>query len=235
MIRRLLVSRSASMLGGALLTRLSLTHRPRRSALPTLDQKAKSIDELTAHVLNHRIRVDALAILNERPASAIEIAQMIGEPLGKVSNHLKELLKAGCIELLKTERRRGATETTYRASLRPHIGDDAWARLSRAARSEISALVFQAIVAEGLGAMRAGTFDARRDRHLSWRVVQVDEAGWGEIRDHKAQSLTAIEDIECRSVERSLESGEETFSVIVAAMAFERGQRWRSPRRRLTG
>jgi hypothetical protein len=78
-------------------------------------------------------------------------------------------------------------------------------------------------MAERLGAMRAGTFDARKDRHLSWKIVNVDEEGWTEIRDHKAESLREIERIEGRASQRIVEWGEDSVSVIVAAMAFERG------------
>jgi DNA-binding transcriptional ArsR family regulator len=192
--------------------------------------KPKSVDELVAYVVQHPIRVDALAILNERVASPSEIARQIGVGLGKVGNHVKALYDAGCIELVRTDTNRGAIEHFYRASLRPHISDAEWAKLSKSARREISALVFQAVVAEALGALRAGKFDSRLNRHLSWRIMNLDEEGWAELTTEKAESLERIEAIQARADARMVEAGEIGFSAITASMAFERARPGRSPR-----
>lgn len=190
--------------------------------MPKTDLKTKGLDELIAYVVKHPIRVDALAIFNEQTASTAEVAEIMGLPVGKVSHHIKDLFDAGCIEVVRTEQRRGAQERYYCASLRPNISDAVWGRMSRSDRSEISGLVFQAIMAEGLGALRVGTFDSRENRHLSWRVLNLDEEGWRELVGEKAESLEEIESIQARAYRRMAESGGEGFSVIAAAMAFER-------------
>lgn len=192
--------------------------------------KSRSVDELITFVVKHPIRVDALAILNERTASANEIARQLGVDLHKVSNHVTALAEAGCIELVKTEQKRGALQHFYRASMRANISDKEWAKLSEPARREISALVFQTIVAEGLGALRAGTFDSRADRHLSWRVMNLDEAGWEELVLEKAQSMERTEEIQARVDGRLAESGGQGFSAIDAALVFERARPGRSTR-----
>lgn len=192
--------------------------------------KTRSIDELVAFVIQHPIRIDALSVLNERVASPSEIAKLCDADLNKVGNHVRALADAGCIEEVKTEIKRGAVEHFYRASLRPHIGDAEWALLSEPARLEISGLVFQAIIAEGLGALRAGTFDARVDRHLSWSMLTLDDEGWSELTTEQAESLERIEAIQARSYERMVHSKEEGTDVIAAAMSFERAVPGRSPR-----
>jgi DNA-binding transcriptional ArsR family regulator len=188
----------------------------------------KGVDELVVFVVKHPIRVDALAILNEREASPSEIARQIGEDLKKVGNHVKALYDHGCIERVRTEKKRGAFEHFYRASLRPHIGDDEWAHLSPEARHEISALVFQAVVAEALAAFRTGTFDIRLDRHLSWRAMKLDEEGWAELMEELKESLRRIEEIATRADERLCRSGESGFPAIAAALGFERSMPGRS-------
>jgi hypothetical protein len=192
--------------------------------------QTKSIDELVAFVIQHPIRVDALSILNERVASPSEIAKLCGGNLNKVGNHVRALAEAGCIEEVRTEVKRGAVEHFYRASLRPHIGDAEWAQLPEPARREISGLVFQAVIAEGLGALRAGTFDSRTDRHLSWSMLTLDGEGWTELTTEQAESLERIEAIQARSYERMVHSKEEGVGVIAAAMSFERAVPGRSPR-----
>jgi DNA-binding transcriptional ArsR family regulator len=192
--------------------------------------KPKGVDELVVFVVQHPIRVDALQILNEREASAVEIARLIGEDMKKVGNHVKALAEHGCIELVRTEKKRGAEEHFYRASLRPYIGDSEWAQLTPQARHEISALMFQAIVAEALAAFRTGKFDSRLDRHVSWQPLKLDEQGWGELMQELNESLERIEAIRVAAEERLAESGENGFQAIAAALAFERGLIDRSDR-----
>lgn len=192
--------------------------------------KSKSVDELITFVVKHPIRVDALAILNERVASPNEIARQLRVELNKVSNHITALAEAGCIELVRTEQKRGAVQNFYRASIRANISAEEWAKLSESARQEISALVFQAIVAEGLGALRAGTFDSHGDRHLSWRVMNLDEEGWEELVLEKAESMERIEQIQARVDARLAEGGGPGFSAIEAALLFERARPGRSTR-----
>jgi len=196
--------------------------------------KPKSVDELVVFVVQHPVRVDALAILNEREASPAQIARTIGEDLNKVGNHVKALYEHGCIELVRTAKKRGAEEHFYRASLRPYIGDAEWAQLSPEARHEISALMFQAIVAEALAAFRAGKFDARLDRHVSWRAMTLDEQGWRELMQELGDSLHRIEAIAVAAEERLCETGERGFPAIAAALGFERAAPERSPGPRFT-
>jgi DNA-binding transcriptional ArsR family regulator len=190
--------------------------------------KPKRVDELVVFVVQHPIRVDALAILNEREASPVEIARQIGEDLNKVGNHIKALYEHGCVELVRTAKKRGAEEHFYRASLRPYIGDEEWAQLSPEVRHEISALMFQAIVAEALAAFRAGKFDARLDRHVSWRAMKLDEQGWRNLMQELSESLNRIEAIAVAAEERLCETGEKGFPAIAAALGFERAMPGRS-------
>jgi DNA-binding transcriptional ArsR family regulator len=193
--------------------------------------KPKSVDELVVFVVQHPIRVDALQILNEGEASAAQIARQTGEDMKKVGHHVKALADAGCIELVRIEKNRGAEEHFYVASLRPCIGDEEWALLPPKARHEISALMFQAIVAEALAAFRNGTFDSRLDRHVSWQPLKLDDAGWSELMEELKASLERIEGIRTRAEERLIANDEKGFPAIAAALGFERGivGRSRSP------
>jgi hypothetical protein len=48
-------------------------------------------------------------------ASPNKLSELGDHPLGNVSYHVKELVKTGMVELVKTEPRRGAVEHFYRA------------------------------------------------------------------------------------------------------------------------
>lgn len=192
--------------------------------------KTRRLDEQILHVVGHEIRIEALAILCERVSSPNEIALETRRDLSQVSYHVKELEIAGAVELVETKQVRGAVQHFYRATLRPNIPDEEWAVLSEGTRHKLSALVFQAVVAEGLGAIRAGTFDSRLNRHLGWRVVNVDEKGFDELVAHEAMSLEVADRAEARSCTRLQKSGQTGFSAIIASMVYERAQPKRSPR-----
>jgi len=210
------------MLNAATNKRQSLSGEERQLATPT--SKTRTLDEQILYVVGHEIRIEALAILCERVSSPNEIALETGQDLSQVSYHVKELERANAVELIETKPVRGTVEHFYRATLRPNIPDEEWAALSEETRYELTALVFQAIVAEGLGAIRARTFDSRLNRHLGWRVVRVDEEGFSELVAHEAEGLDVADRAEARSSERLQKADEAGFSVILASMVYERAR-----------
>jgi predicted transcriptional regulator len=186
--------------------------------------QTRSIEEAVAYAVGHRIRIDALSILNEGKASPNEIAKIIDEGVSKVGHHVKELFESGCIEFVGTAQRRGATEHYYRAIERPFISDEEARELPEETKREFAALILQAIMAEGLAALRAGKMDADDDVWMSWRSVCLDEQGRREVADEQAESYARIEGIEARSAARLVESDEAGASTIVAALGFERSR-----------
>ncbi len=185
----------------------------------TAKGQRRSIDEAVAYAVGHRIRIDALAILNEGTASPNEIAKTIGEGVSKVGHHVKELFDSGCIEFVGTEQRRGATEHFYRAIARPFISDEEARQLP----------------AEGLAALRAGKMDSDEDIWMSWRSVNLDEQGKREVADEMAASYARVEKIEAKSAARLVKTEEDGTSTVVAAMSFERSRSGRPPGERLAG
>ena len=186
--------------------------------------QTRSIEEAVAYAVGHRIRVDALSILNEGKASPNEIAKTIDEGVSKVGHHVKELFESGCIEFVGTEQRRGATEHYYRAIERPFISDEEARELPAETKREIAALILQAVMAEGLSALWAGKMDADDDIWLGWRSLTLDAQGRREVADEQAESYARIEEIEARSAARLVEAGETGTSTVVAELAFERSR-----------
>jgi transposase-like protein len=177
-----------------------------------------------AYAVGHRIRIEALAILNEGTASPNEIAKLIDEGVSKVGHHIKELVDSGCIEFVGTAQRRGATEHFYRAVERPFVSDEEARELPPETKREFAALILQAVMAEGLSSLAAGKMDADNDIWMGWRSLQIDDQGRREVAREQAESYARIEEIEARSAARLLESEEEGQSTIVATMAFERSR-----------
>jgi DNA-binding transcriptional ArsR family regulator len=191
---------------------------------PTTTGQARTIEEAVAYAVGHRIRIEALSILNEGTASPNEIAKLIGEGVSKVGHHIKELAESGCIEFVGTAQRRGATEHFYRAVERPFISDEEARELPPETKREFAALILQAIMAEGLSALGHAKMDADDDIWLSWRSLNLDAEGRQEVAAVQAETYARIEEIEARSAGRLLETGAEGKSTVVAGMAFERSR-----------
>jgi DNA-binding transcriptional ArsR family regulator len=179
------------------------------------------VDPRIAKALSHPMRARILGILNERVASPNEIAEQIDERLPNVSYHVRALLDLGCIELVRTAQRRGAIEHYYRAIVRPFFSDRDWKRLPRSGRQAISDVALQIIWEDVSGAIKAGTFEARADRHLSHNALALDERGWKDMTKLLAGVLAEVEKIGADSASRLKESGEAGIPTRTVLMSFE--------------
>ena len=92
-----------------------------------------------------------------------------------VAYHFRELEKAQCISLVRTNQRRGATEHVYRAKALAFYTDEEFAGFSFEKRKAISRATLQTLMARADGAILLDTFDKRTDRHLSWMSMELDE------------------------------------------------------------
>ena len=160
------------------------------------------VDERLIKALGHPIRMRALTILNQRVASPLELSRELDQPLVNVSYHVKTLEKLGCIELVRTEQRRGALEHYYRAVMRPWFGKRDWSRLPVSGRQSVSATVVDQIFSDVVDAMQAGTFDQRPDRHLSRTPTVVDQEGWRKIAALLDQTLEQVLEIQAEAAGR---------------------------------
>jgi DNA-binding transcriptional ArsR family regulator len=180
-----------------------------------------TIDQRLAKALTHPLRVEILALLNERVASPNEISEELGERLGTVSYHVRTLLELDCVELVRTAQRRGAVEHYYRAIARPFFSDRDWKRLPASARQSVSDIALRAIWKDVSGALEAGTFDGRDDRHLSRTPLVVDEEGWRDLSALLTETLDRAMQIEADSASRLAESKEEGVTTKCVLMQFE--------------
>jgi DNA-binding transcriptional ArsR family regulator len=73
-----------------------------------------SIDQQLAKALSNELRAKALTLISEGIASPKLIAAELDLDLRNVAYHVRVLKRLGCIELVETEKRRGAVEHLYR-------------------------------------------------------------------------------------------------------------------------
>src|SRR5690348_5767611 len=127
-----------------------------------------------AKALAHPLRARILQRLGERVASPGDLALELGAPLGVVSYHVRMLRDYDCVELVRTEPRRGALQHFYRATARPTLDEDQWKTLPSSLRKELSGETLGAIVDDMPAAPDAGT-PAHPEALVERAAGEVDE------------------------------------------------------------
>jgi DNA-binding transcriptional ArsR family regulator len=189
----------------------------------TKSKKSKStgVDQRLVKALAHPLRVEILTILNERMASPNELSKELEEGLSQVSYHVKVLKDFECIEMVKTEPRRGAVEHYYRATSRAYLTDRDWQALPDSIKPGMSASGLKMIIDDVVGAINGGSFNAREDVHMSWTPGVVDEQGWDESVDLVNETLAQLIKIHAGSAKRLAKSGEVGFPATAVLMNYE--------------
>src|SRR5687767_10789772 len=98
---------------------------------------APFMDEDAMRALAHPIRIAIFMESVHRPLSAKEAAEMLEQPLPKVSYHVRALADAGLLKPVRRTRRRGAIETHYRAAAKLEVSDDVWDELPDPVRESL--------------------------------------------------------------------------------------------------
>jgi DNA-binding transcriptional ArsR family regulator len=165
-------------------------------------------------------------------------AEFGGGSVPRVDRHFKRLAEHGWLTFVRSEsggHRRGSTEHFYRTTELAVVDNETWSQLPNAVKAAFSRRNFEQLAERVRGALQAGTFDARPDRHLSWTPLLLDRLGWERAVaavDGLFESLFA-EQADARR--RILESGEKPIPATIALAAFESPSRYRNAGKVRTG
>jgi DNA-binding transcriptional ArsR family regulator len=187
--------------------------------LPQSRTSPEGITQQLAKALAHPLRVRILSSLHKGISSPNQLAQELGEPLGNVSYHVKTLLEYDCVELVKTEPRRGAVEHFYRATDRAFLSDSDWAKIPASARKGISGSILESIGQSATDAMAEGTIESRKDSHLSDTPLTLDEKGWKELNKVLADTVKRAGEIQKEAGKRL--GKDDGIATKLAIMHFE--------------
>lgn len=192
--------------------------------MPTQTQPAL-IDPRLLKALSHPTRQLILEILTRGPSSPIRITRQIeGVSLNLVSHHIKVLKELGCIELVETKKRRGATEHIYRATQVHRFSAEQWEAVERVKRPPITTNILRLVSEDASRALAEGKMDEISDNHISRSLLELDEEGWSEVVETLRVALDEITEANARSAERAQQSGEELKPSRVMIMQFPIGR-----------
>jgi DNA-binding transcriptional ArsR family regulator len=176
-----------------------------------------------ATALAHPVRAQALTILNDRIASPRELALEMDEPLNNVAYHVDVLVKLGCIELVRTEPRKGGrvVEHFYRATHKALLNDDEWNQLGDSEKAALCMSIMRLMSQDMTDAMLKGTFFDPDDGHLSRTPLTVDGEGWEEIKSVLDTAMESLLEIRSNVLARgNLENGEPAMHAKVNIIHF---------------
>jgi DNA-binding transcriptional ArsR family regulator len=194
----------------------------RTTKRPKPRKKDGILDERIVKAISHPIRHRVLVLLIDRVASPNEIANEIGESLGRVSYHVRQLAEVGAIELVRTEPRRGAVEHFYRATARAWFSDTDWALLPKTTRRGIFGEYLDRIGADVRGAADSGGFD-HLETHVSYTLLDLDARGMTDVSELLAETLERALEIQAEVASRRAESDDgESLATELAMLHFER-------------
>jgi DNA-binding transcriptional ArsR family regulator len=178
-------------------------------------------DPQVAKALAHPLRVKILALLSERTASPRELALELDADLSLVSYHVRTLHRIGLLDLVRRKRRRAAVETYYRASERPVVTSEAWAKMPRIVKDQVVASALAQVSEQVNAAAEQGGF--RHDQaHASRSPMVLDEQGFAELAAKLDALLAELPRIAAAAEKRLERNGHEgAINATAVLMLFE--------------
>lgn len=157
------------------------------------------LDPRFVKVMRHPLRLRALVVFTDRgEASPKQVAAELGEPLDVVSYHTRVLRDAGCIQLVRTEPRRGAVEHFYKAVVQPFLDDEDWAQLPVGLRRQLSGQTIGQILQAASDAVHGNGFD-RPGAHVVRMPLRLDDEAWWKLAEVVQRFLDDVTELQSRS------------------------------------
>src|SRR3954452_7406958 len=173
-----------------------------------------------AKALAHPLRARILQRLGERVASPGDLALELGAPLGVVSYHVRMLRDYGCVELVRTEPRRGALQHFYRATARPTLDQDQWRTLPAGLRKELAGETIHALVDDLAAAADAAQLEDP-ELVVTRIPLELDERALKKLNRLLARTHEQALAIAAQSAARTSAS-EDAFATELAILHFKR-------------
>jgi hypothetical protein len=169
-----------------------------------------------ARVLAHPLRDRVLLEYQGEPACASEVAARLDRPVNLVSYHTRVLVRHGCLELVRTERRRGADARYFRATVAQYIDNPGWRGLDVTRRRSFALNTLGRVADEARRGALAGAFEAPQ-AHLSRSPVELDDEGMLAVSGLLRRTFDEI----TRIAEASHARSGDRRPQIVVMLAFE--------------
>jgi DNA-binding transcriptional ArsR family regulator len=174
-----------------------------------------------AKALAHPLRARILQRLGERVASPGDLAVELGAPLGVVSYHVRMLRDYECVELVRTEPRRGALQHFYRATARPRLDAEQWRTLPAGLRRELASETITQVIDDLGDAADAGMLHDP-EMTVTRTPLELDDRGWRKLNRLLARTHEQALAIASESSARRTDEPATGFPTELALLHFKR-------------
>jgi DNA-binding transcriptional ArsR family regulator len=175
-----------------------------------------------AKALAHPLRARILQRLGERVASPGDLAVELDAPLGVVSYHVRMLRDYECVELVRTEPRRGALQHFYKATARPNLDEGQWRTLPSGLRGELAGETIGELVTDLAAAADAGALEDP-EIVLTRTPLELDEKAFKKLNKLLAKTLDQALAIAAESNARHTEGkAKDVFGTELGILHFKR-------------
>jgi DNA-binding transcriptional ArsR family regulator len=185
------------------------------------EEAQREATQRLCEALSHPLRSKLLTLLGEGVHSPIEMSKILGKELGTVAYHTKRLAKLGFAEIVKEEKRRGAMEHYYRATVLnlSYLGE--LQQMHPIAAKHYSAEVVHNAGSDFLEALESGSFDSHEDHHLSRTPLIFDEDGYTDALAILERARLELEERSVESLKDIAESGATSVPVSSSLLFFK--------------
>jgi len=177
-------------------------------------------DPRWVRAISHPLRIRLLSLLDEEAASPVLLASKLEQPLGTIAYHVRTLYDLGLVDLVRTRRRRGATEHYYRTRAHPRFTDDAWAELDTVSKQRVLTAILNRAHEYASRAAAAGGFDAA-DAHFTTTPLKLDAEGWTQLAKATKKWLAETAQIERDAAARLATDPHSSIDVGLVILLFE--------------
>jgi DNA-binding transcriptional ArsR family regulator len=177
-------------------------------------------DRRYVKALSHPLRVRILGILEEQPASPVELSQVLDATLGTISYHVRQLNELGLLELVRETPRRGAIEHHYRAKPRPKSGGNAWESVSVVAKQAVVGAELAQTTEVASRSASVGGFDSDYAR-LERIRMRLDDKGIAQLAKSVAKLVEDARKIEEAAAKRLNGKAGSVSDTALVAMLFD--------------
>lgn len=172
------------------------------------------------------IRLRIVMELFQREMSPSEFQKEFGGgSVSRIAKHFDRLTETGWLRRVHSRgpggRRRGATETVYRAPELAFCDRETWIALPYSIRLSFSWNMFKEIAEMMRGATEAAALDARRDSRLIGMRLMLDEDGWTRVSEAVSQEFASQFEEQEDARRRVTHTGDDLFQASSLLMAFE--------------
>ncbi len=187
----------------------------------------KGIVEAVQYAIGHRIRVQILIMLNEGVYTSQEISEEMGVHINTVGNHLRRLLDEGSIEIAEKEQlRNNVTQYWYKAVEVQTYSVKDFEKLPLPYRQNIVGAITQSGMAEAMAGLEGGKLADPR-AHVFWDWFNLDAQGRSEADELTERYIEDLRTLETEATNRVAVSKDETVSMLLNCLFFERARKGR--------